>query len=132
MKDVKIWINSSEKEIQKAEAVEAQYTAELETALAEYHELEARAVELDPNELDAACCSIRPEEEKQAALTLKSRHGNSYDPVIMQRARDKAANLLSKESVQTRVRFNDSQKDKLENERRRRSTHKKKAEERER
>lgn len=99
MKAVKAWINSKEKEIQKAEAVEAQYMAELDKTLSEYHELEAGAVELEPDKLYAARLSLRLDEEKRATSTLKNRYGDSYDPAVTQRAKDKATNLLREESA---------------------------------
>ena len=99
MKDVKSWINRREEQIQKAEAAEDKYSAELNKALSEYRELEVKAAEFYSDELNITRLSFRPEEEMRAVSALKSRYGNSYDPTIMLRAKDKTANLLSKESI---------------------------------
>ena len=97
MKNVKAWINSREEEIQKAEAVEAKYTEELDTALAKYHELEAGAVELDSDELDAARLSLRPEEEKRAVSKLEDAYGNSFDYATMREAKGQVSDLLDED-----------------------------------
>ena len=131
MNDVKTWINSREKEIKKVEAAEARYTAELDTALAEYHVLEDRAFELDPDEMEKACISLRSEEERRAELTLKNRYGDSYDPVVMHRAKDKTANLLREAPAPDRQPYK-APNQKQNKESQRRPVQKKKAKERER
>ena len=102
MKDVKSWINRREEQIQKAEAAEDKYSSELNKALSEYRKLEVKAAEFNLDELKITRLSLRPEEEMRAVSTLKSRYGNSYDPTIMLRAKDKTANLLSKESAHSK------------------------------
>ena len=97
MKDVKTWIEGRETQIQKAEAAEAKYNAELDKALAEYHDLEACAEELDLDELKAARLSLRPEEEKRAVSKLEEAYGKSYDPATMRKAKDQVADLLDED-----------------------------------
>ena len=97
MKDVKSWIDGREAQIKKAEAAEAKYSAELDKALDEYHDLEARAEELDPEELKAARLSLRPEEEKRAASKLEDAYGISYDYATLQEAKGQVSNLLGEE-----------------------------------
>lgn len=97
MKDVKTWIDGREAQIQKAEAAEAKYSAELDKALAEYYDLEARAEELDSEELKAARLYLRPEEEKRAVSKLEDAYGASYDPSAMREAKSKVADLLDEE-----------------------------------
>jgi uncharacterized phage infection (PIP) family protein YhgE len=94
MKDVKSWINGRETQIRKAEAAEAKYGAELDKALEEYHDLESRAKELDPEKLKAARLSLRPEEEKRAVSKLEDAYGNSYDYDTMREAENQVADLL--------------------------------------
>lgn len=94
MKDVKTWIDGREAQIQKAEAAEAKYSAELDKALDEYHELEARSEGLDPDELKAARLSLRPEEEKQAVSKLENAYGSSYDYTTMREAKNQVSELL--------------------------------------
>ena len=83
--------------LSKAEAAEAKYNAELDKALAEYHDLEARAEELDPEELQAARLSLRPEEEKRAVSKLEDAYGTRYDPSAMLDAKNKVSDLLGEE-----------------------------------
>ena len=54
------------------EAQEQKYSAELDDALAEYAELKAQAVELDPIELYEARQAIRPAREKAAEKQLEN------------------------------------------------------------
>lgn len=98
MKDVKTWIDGREAQIQKAEAAEAKYSNELDKALEEYLELEARAEELDPDELKAARLSLRPEEEKRAVSMLEDAYGNSYDYDTMREAKNQVSDLLDEDS----------------------------------
>jgi hypothetical protein len=65
--------------------------------LEEYHDLETRAEELDPDELKAARLSLRPEEEKRAVSKLEDAYSASYDPSAMQEAKSKVADLLDEE-----------------------------------
>ena len=81
------WIDRREEQIQKAEAAEAKYSTELDKALDEYHELEARAEALDPDELKTARLALRPEEEKRAASKIEEAYGNDYDYATMREAR---------------------------------------------
>ena len=94
MKDVRAWIDGREVQIQKAEAAEAKYSAELDKALDEYHDLEARTEALDPDELKAARLSLRPEEEKQAVSKLENAYGSSYDYTAMREAKNQVSELL--------------------------------------
>ncbi len=97
MKDVKAWIDRREEQIQKAETAEAKYSAELDKAMDEYHDLEARAEALDPEELETARLSIRPEEEKQAVSKVEDAYGSSYDYATMREARNQVSDLLGEE-----------------------------------
>lgn len=97
MKDVKAWIDGRETQIQKAEAAEAKYSAELDKALAEYHDLEARAEELDPNELKTARLSLRPEEEQRAVSKLEDAYGSSYDYDTMREAKKQVSDMLNED-----------------------------------
>ena len=99
MKNVKTWIDNREMELQKSEVEEEKYSAELNNALSDYRDLESKAAELSPDEIEKARISLRPEEERRAESTLKNRYGDSFDPAVMHRAKDKATNLLRKESA---------------------------------
>lgn len=99
MKDVKSWIDRREKQIQKAADAEAKYSAELDKALDEYHELEVRAESLDLTELETARLSLRPEEERRAVTKVENAYGNSYDYATMHKAKDRVSNLLGENPV---------------------------------
>ena len=104
MKDVKAWIDGREAQVQKAEAAEAKYNTELDKALAEYHDLEARAEEIDPDELKAARLSLRPEEEKRAVSKVEDAYGNSYDYTTMREAKNQVADLLGEDHPDSKTR----------------------------
>ena len=98
MKDVKVWIDGRETQIQKAEAAKAKYSAELEKALTEYHDLEARAESLDPEKLESARLFLRPEEEKRAVSIVEDVYGKNYDSTVMCEAKNQLSNLLGEKS----------------------------------
>ena len=104
MKDVKSWIDGREEQIQKAEAAEAKYSTELDKALDEYHELEAHAKALDPEELQTARLSLRAEEEKRAVSKIEDAYGSSYDYATMREAKDRVSDLLGEESIDSKLR----------------------------
>ncbi len=99
MKDVKSWINRREEQIQKAEAAEAKYSAELDKALDEYHELEVCAESLDLAELETARLSLRPEEEKRAVSKIEDAYGSSFDYATLCEATDQVSDLLGEEPI---------------------------------
>ncbi len=99
MKDVKSWIERREEQVHKAEAAEAKYSAELDKALDEYHELEARAEALDPDELETARLSLRAEEEKWAVSKIEDAYGNNYDYAAMREAKDRVSVLLGEDPI---------------------------------
>jgi hypothetical protein len=104
MKDVKSWIDRRKEQIQKAADAEARYSTELDKALDEYHDLEARAEALDPEELKTARLSLRPEEEKRAASKVEEAYGNNYDYATMREARDRVSVLLGEEPLDNKPR----------------------------
>ena len=64
-------IAAMEAGLKKLEAQEQKYSAELDKALAEYAELKAQAVDLDPVELYKARQAIRPAQEKEVEQQLE-------------------------------------------------------------
>ena len=104
MEDVKSWIDRRKDQIQKAADAEARYSDELDKALGEYHELEARAEALDPDESETARLSLRPEEEKRAASKIEEAYGNDYDYATMREARDRVSVLLGEGPLDSKPR----------------------------
>ena len=102
MKDVKSWIDRREAQIQKAEAAEAKYSTELDKALDKYHNLEARAESLDPEELKTARFFFRPEEEKRAVSMIEDAYGSGYDYATMHEAKDRVSDMLSEKPIDSK------------------------------
>ena len=80
--------------LKRLEAQEQKYAAELDKALAEYAELKAQAVDLDPVELHDARQTIRPEKELNAVEQLQRAYGDKYRPLAMLDSKRKASRLL--------------------------------------
>ena len=80
--------------LKKLEAQEQKYAAELDKVLAEYAELKAQAVDLDPVELRNARQALRPEKELNAVEQLQRAYGDKYRPLAMLDSKRKASGLL--------------------------------------
>ena len=80
--------------LKRLEAQEQKYAAELDKVLAEYAELKAQAVDLDPVELHDARQTIRPEKELNAVEQLQRAYGDKYRPLAMLDSKRKASGLL--------------------------------------
>ena len=87
-------IATMETGLKKLEAQEQKYAAELDKVLAEYAELKAQAVDLDPVELHDARQAIRPEKELNAVEQLQRAYGDKYRPLAMLDSKRKASGLL--------------------------------------
>lgn len=70
----------------------------------EYHALEVRAEALDPDELETARLSLRPEEEKRAVSKVEDAYGESYDYATMREAKDRVSDLLGEEPIGSKPR----------------------------
>ena len=80
--------------LKRLEAQEQKYAAELDKVLAEYAELKAQAVDLDPVELRNARQALRPEKELNAVEQLQRAYGDKYRPLAMLDSKRKASGLL--------------------------------------
>ena len=87
-------IATMEAGLKRLEAQEQKYAAELDKVLAEYAELKAQAVDLDPVELHDARQAIRPEKELNAVEQLQRAYGDKYRPLAMLDSKRKASGLL--------------------------------------
>lgn len=87
-------IATMESGLKRLEAQEQKYAAELDKVLAEYAELKAQAVDLDPVELRDARQAIRPEKELNAVEQLQRAYGDKYRPLAMLDSKRKASGLL--------------------------------------
>ena len=87
-------IATMEAGLKRLEAQEQKYAAELDKVLAEYAELKAQAVDLDPVELHNARQALRPEKELNAVEQLQRAYGDKYRPLAMLDSKRKASGLL--------------------------------------
>ena len=87
-------IATMEAGLKRLEAQEQKYAAELNKVLAEYAELKAQAVDLDPVELHNARQALRPEKELNAVEQLQRAYGDKYRPLAMLDSKRKASGLL--------------------------------------
>ena len=81
--------------LQKAEKAEARYSIDLDDAAAEFHDLEARAAELDPDELMDARLALREEQEQRATSALKDSYGKEYEPDLTKQAKTNVSEVLN-------------------------------------
>jgi hypothetical protein len=81
--------------LQKAEKAEARYSIDLDDAAVEFHDLEARAAELDPDELMDARLALREEQEQRATSALKDSYGKEYEPDLTKQAKTNVSKVLN-------------------------------------
>ena len=111
-------IATMEAGLKKLEAQEQKYTAELDKVLAEYAELKAQAVDLDPVELYDARQAIRPEKELNAIEQLQRAYGDKYRPLALLDSKRKASGLLHEQAdEQTVQKLKRAQQRKIQSER---------------
>ena len=95
VKRYKARIEKERESLQKAEKAEARYSVDLDDAVTEYHDLETRAAELDPDELMEARLALRHNQERRAASALKDSYGKEYEPDLTKQAKHNVAELLN-------------------------------------
>ncbi len=88
-------ISALETSLQKLEAQEQKYSAELETALQEYVGVKAQAADFDPVELYEARQAIRPGYEAAANEKLEQAYGDKYSPLRWMNAKRAQAKLTN-------------------------------------
>lgn len=72
-----------EANLKELDEQEQKYSAELETALAEYAELKAQGKQFNPVELYDTRQELRPEMEQAAVRRVQERYGDQYSPFVM-------------------------------------------------
>ena len=95
VKRSKARIEKERESLQKAEKAEARYSIDLDDAAAEFHDLEARAAELDPDELMDARLALREEQEQRAVSVLKDSYGKEYEPDLTKQAKTDVSEVLN-------------------------------------
>ena len=97
-------IATMEAGLKKLEAQEQKYSAELDKALAEYAELKAQAVDLDPVELYKAQQAIRPAQEKVAEQQLEDALQKKPSFSLLLSAKQETSRLLKEDAEERQVR----------------------------
>lgn len=107
MAEVKKHIASMESSLEKLDQQETMYINELETALAQYTELQQQAVDMDTMELESARHAIRSDKERETAQRLQAAYGKKIDSRILAQSRIDVSGLLGEvaESVSIRGRL---------------------------
>ena len=84
--------------LKRLEAQEQKYAAELDKVLAEYAELKAQAVDLDPVELHEARQAIRPAQEKAAEQQLEDAMHEKPSLIMLLSAKQETSRLLGEDA----------------------------------
>ena len=95
MDKIKQHITSMESSLETLNQQEKKYTAELNTALAQYAELQQEAADMDAMELDTTRHDIRPDKEYETAQQLQAAYGKKFDLRMLLQSRKDIANVLS-------------------------------------
>lgn len=97
-------IATMEAGLKKLEAQEQKYSAELDKVLAEYAELKAQAVDLDPVELHDARQAIRPAQEKAVKKQLEDTMQEKPSLIVLLSARQETSRLLGEDVEERQAR----------------------------
>ena len=95
MDEIKQHIASMESSIETLNQQEEKYTAALDTALAQYTELQQQSADIDAIELDTARHAIRPDKEYETLQRLQSAYGKKFDSRTLAQSRMDVAKMLS-------------------------------------
>jgi len=90
--------------LKRLEAQEQKYAAELDKVLAEYAELKAQAVDLDPVELYKARQAIRPTQEKESEKQLEDTMQEKPFLIMLLNAKQESSRLLGEDAEERQVR----------------------------
>ena len=108
MGDVKKDIAAMEAVLKKLDEQESKNSAELESALQQYRELEAQAAEFDAEELTAARLQLRPGMDRSTVARIQTAYDSQYSPFTMAEARKNVSKMLGEDdelcSVRDRLR----------------------------
>ena len=81
---------------------ERKYTAELESALQQYRELEAQAAEFDVGELTDARLQLCPGMERSAVARIQTAYDTQYSPFTMAEARRDVSKIMDEHEEEPR------------------------------
>ena len=112
MGDVKKDIAAMESALKKLDEQKYKYTAELESALQQYRELQAQATGFDAEELTDARLLLRPGMDRSTVSRIQAAYDTQYSPFIMAEARRHIFQILDEhdeESCSIRERLRNHQ-----------------------
>ena len=95
MGEIKQHVASMESSLETLNWKEKKYTVELDTALAQYTELQQQSADIDAIELDTARHAIRPDKEYETLQRLQSAYGKKFDSRTLAQSRMDVAKMLS-------------------------------------
>ena len=104
MGDVKKDIAAMEAALKKLDEQESKYSVELESALQQYRELEAQAVDYDSEELLGARLELRPGMDRSTVSRIQTAYGSQYSPFTMAEARRDVSKMLGEDDEPRSVR----------------------------
>ena len=104
MGEIKQHIASMESSLETLNQQEEKYTAELDTALAQYAELQQQAADMDATEPDTARHAIRPDKERETAQRLQAAYGKKFDSGMLAQSRKDVAVMLDESAEPTSIR----------------------------
>ena len=102
MGDVKKDIAAMESALKKLDEQKCKYTAELESALQQYRELEAQATEFDAEELTDARLELRPGMDCSTVSRIQTAYDTKYSPLTMAEARQDISKMLDEQEEEPR------------------------------
>ena len=102
MGDVKKDIAAMEAAVKKLDEQEIKYSAELESALQQYRELEAQAAEFDAAELNDARLEMRPGMDRSTVSRIQNVYESQYSHLTMAEARRDVSNMLDEHDEEPR------------------------------
>ena len=94
MGDVKKDVAAMEAALKKLDEQEIKYSAELESALQQYRELQAQAAEFDAEDLTDARLKLRPDMDRSTVSRIKTAYDTQYSPFTIAEARRDVSNML--------------------------------------
>ena len=102
MGDVKKDIAAMESALKKLDEQESKYSAELESALQQYRELEVQATEYDAEELTNARLELRLGMDRSTVSRIQTAYDTQYSPFTMAEARRDVSNMLDEHEEEPR------------------------------
>ena len=104
MDEIKQYVASMESSLETLNQQEEKYTTELDTALAQYTELQQQAADMDTTELDTARQAIRADKEREIVQRLQTAYGKKFDSRALDQSRKDVAKMLGEPMEQVSVR----------------------------